>query len=192
MELDWRELLWLYRDLGKDDAELTAVPAHALREKARAGDLPDEVIPVLIACLVDAQSGSTICHLAKALAAYGRGASAGTRYLVDKVSDLHITDDVSFWNFDGCLHALGHLGGDEVAPLLDELERREPSPAIRAGSVYQGQISEQDRRLMFTETLQRVRVMASDPELEPWRDKRTDRAAEVQEARGKMAPWMTR
>ena len=191
-ELDWRELLWLYRDLGKDDDELTAVPAHALREKARAGELPDEVMPILIACLVDARSGSTICHLAKALAAFGRDAGAGAPYLAEKINDLHVTDDVSFWNLDGCLHALAHLGGETVAPLLDELETRQPSPVTRAGSVYQGQITEEDRRLIFSDTLERVRAMASDPALEPWRDKRTDRAAEVQEARGKMAPWMTR
>ena len=51
-------------------------------------------------------------------------ASAGAPYLADKIRDLHVTSDVSFWNLDGSLHALGHLGGDAVAPLLDELAER--------------------------------------------------------------------
>jgi hypothetical protein len=192
MALSWRDLLWLYGDLARDTPEHAIVPALALREKARAGELPDEVIPLLVACLIDTDAHGTVAHLAKALAAFGRRAQIASPYLVDKVRVLHVTDDESFWSLDGCLHALGYLGGAGVSELLDELTTRQPCPVTRAGAVYQGQIPETDRRQLFDETLQRVRELLADDTLEGWRGKRTQRQGQDAAPRAKLSPWMTR
>ncbi|MFH1810331.1 MAG: HEAT repeat domain-containing protein [Pseudomonadota bacterium] len=192
MALSWRDLLWLFGDLLQDAPEHTIIPALALREKARAGELPEEVIPLLVACLIDSEAPGTIDHLAKALAAFGRQAQIATPYLIDKLRTLHVTDDESFWTLDGCLHALGYLGGEGATSFLEELANLQPCPVTRAGAVYQGEIPEQDRRLLFEETLQRVREFVADDTLEGWRSKRTQRQGQDVETRPKLSPWMTR
>jgi len=192
MALDWRELVHVYVELGKESTTDTFLPAWALREKARQGELPEEAIPLIVACLALAADHVTITHLAKALAVFGRRAGLASSLIIEKLRGMHVDDDTSFWSLDGCLHALGHLGGEVVGEFLDELAARSPNPVTRAGSVYQGEIPAADREKLFSETLTRVRGLLAQPEIEGWRSKRTKRQPKRVDARKKMSPWMTR
>src|SRR5690242_16690144 len=104
MALDVSALLVLYGDCARDKEPGSArFPAIALREKARTGALPVEVVPVLAVCLGDAEDPQIIRNLAKALAAFGPRARPVVLALVEKLKAQHVTDDDSFWTFDSLL-----------------------------------------------------------------------------------------
>lgn len=192
LALEWRPLLALYAELQADSPEHTTIPARALRQKARAGELPEEVIPLLTACLVDAEPPGAIADLAKALAAFGRRAELAVPFLMDKMRYLQILDDESFWAFDGCLHAMGFIGEPQNETLLDELAGIRPAPMSKKPPVYTGEIPVTDRELLFAETLERVRALLADETSDGWKIKRTDRTAKRVKPKGKQGFWMVR
>ncbi|MEW5855389.1 MAG: hypothetical protein AB2A00_41830 [Myxococcota bacterium] len=190
--LPWQACLQLYAEMIRDAPDATPVLARALRDKARAGDIPDEAIPVLVCCLVDTNNAHALAQLAKTLAAFGHKAGMAAPYLVQKIRALTVTSDETFWALDGCLHALSHLGGTEPVALLDELGTQDPPLVTRARKLYQGVITEEDRRKIFAETLEVARARLEKGKGGGWKKKRTDRAATESQPKGKTAPWMTR
>ncbi len=174
--LPWRALLALYADLATDSPDHATWAAIALRNKARLGELPESVIPILALCLRDAAAPGAVVNLAKALAAFGREASIASPFLIERIRQLHVTDDELFWVLDGCLYALGFIGGKDAPAFLEELGRLPVSPAIRAGRVYQGELTVEDRTEMFKRALEKVgRMLASDPGC--WRGRATKLAS---------------
>lgn len=162
--LPWRSLLQLYGDLATESPEHSTWAAIALRDKARKGELPETTIPILALCLRDAAAGGAIVNLAKALAAFGRDASIATPFLIGQLRAHHVIDDESFWSFDGCLYSLGYLGGPEAGTFLDELEVLPLAPVLRAGKLYQGELTAEERAGMFGRAMKRVaRMLSSDP-----------------------------
>jgi hypothetical protein len=193
LALEVNALLVLYADCSRDEAPGAArIPAIALREKARAGALPVEIVPVLAVALGDAEDGQIVRNLAKALAAFGPRARLVVRALVEKLGALHVTDDDSFWTFDSLIHALAYVGGDEARAALDELAARRPSPVLRSKGLYRGGVKEPERARLFAETLARAGEIVAADSPEGWREKRTEMAALPIEKQQKIAPWRAR
>jgi hypothetical protein len=189
------DLLGLYVELVATDPDASAAVARALREQARTGRLDadqDELVPVLACCLVDAPGPRSVFHLAKALAAFGREAGMAAPYLVDHLEDLRVVDDESFWIFEGCLYALGYLGGERARAFVDKVAAEEPPRVVKAGAVYRGELEGVVRRARFAQAVVDVRALLdSDPQ--PWRARQGDLArAATTPKKTKTAPWMTR
>lgn len=194
-QMDNRQLLGLYAEfLGhEEEIHLTSLPALALRERARAGEVEDELVPLLTICLVDAPNLSTFTHLVKALAAFGRKAEMAGPYVVDRLRSLHVTNERRLWVFDSALHALGYLGGEAARTFVAELEGESPSRVLASRSVYQGEPSDEERQRMFEATLTRVRTLLAEEDPGGWTNKRTERVKRVGKQKpSRMAPWMIR
>lgn len=191
MELEWRALIRLYGEIQQDQPELVTIPALALREKARSDELPLEVVPILIACMLDAEPTTAVAHLAKALAAFGRAAVLAAPHIADLVKHMPVTNDAIFWTYDGCLHALGYVGDESYIDLINHLASRHPPPVCPKG-VYDGAIPDDDRKMLFTETLDRVRELLQRKDGEGWKAKRTKRAATKVAGSAKTPYWMVK
>lgn len=186
------DLIALYGELLSEDPHATTIPALALRDVARKGGLDDDMVPLLVALLVDAPNLATFTHLAKALAAFGRDAEMASPYLVDKLRSLQVTNDRRFWVLDSGLHALSYTGGDAAKAFVDEIESEDPSRVLRSKSVYQGDLDDEARAALHTETLAAVRARL-DEKRPAWREKATTRESVVKsDAPKRTAPWMTR
>jgi hypothetical protein len=191
LDLEWRALLHLYSEIQREAPDRTALPALALREKARGDALPEATIPLLIACLVDAEPTETVANLAKALAAFGRRAEAAAPYIVERLRSLPVTDDAAFWAYDGCLHALGYVSGPSELPFLDQLAGLSRPPVCPRG-VYTGDIPEDDRGRLFADTLERVRALLQREDDGGWTGKNTGRAAAPVRGPSKRGFWTVR
>lgn len=193
MALDVQALLVLYGDCARDKEPGSArFPAIALREKARLGALPVEIVPVLAICLADAEDPQTIRNLAKALAAFGPRARPVVLALVEKLKAQHVTDDDSFWTFDSLLYALAYVGGDDARATIGELASRTPSPVVRSKSLYRGGLKEPQRLELFAQTIARAADILDAERPEGWREKQTDMAALPIEKQSKAKPYQTR
>lgn len=193
--LDVNALLVLYAECAGGADALPGgarIPAVALREKARAGALPDQVVPVLAVCLGDTQDPQTVRNLAKALAAFGARARPVIAVLVDKLRALHVTDDESFWTLDSLIYAVAYVGGPEARTSVEELATRQPSPVVRSKGLYRGGLKEPERSKLFTETLARARVLLDEDSPAGWREKQTDMAVLPIEKQAKLSPWQAR
>ncbi len=153
-------------DTAPDKAQVAAL---ALRDKARAGELPDDCVALLDTCLAEAPDSVCAAHLAKALAAFGRRAQPAAPTLCARIRDLHVTDDVGYWILDGCLFALGFLGGAAAKALLDALDAEAPSRAVRSDSVYDGELSREERGRRYADALARVRALVEQRDPGVWR-----------------------
>lgn len=118
--LDWQSLCKMFAQLLREAPEHTDLPARALRDKGRAGELPAEAIPVLVTCLMGSEHPLVIADLAKALASFGRHGAMGSAILIEKLKGFIISDDPEFWALDGCLYALGYMGGEAALPYIEE------------------------------------------------------------------------
>jgi hypothetical protein len=193
MALDVNALLVLYADCARDKEPGSArFPAIALREKARLGALPVEVVPVLAVCLGDAEDPQTIRNLAKALAAFGPRARPVVLALVEKLKAQHVTDDDSFWTFDSLLYALAYVGGDEARAAIGEVASRTPSPVLRSKSLYRGGLKDAQRSELFAQTIARAADILDAERAEGWREKQTDMAVLPIEQQTKAKPYQTR
>jgi hypothetical protein len=188
-----------YADLLVQSPGQAQLAALALREKARNGELPDECIPVLDACLKDAPDATCVVHFAKALAAFGRQAQSAAPTLADKIRELHVTDDVGYWILDGALFALGFLGGPHARALLVDLANEQPNRAVRSDSVYDGDLARADRDKRFHECLERVHALIDQKDPGVWREKKTALVQQEPASPDKQAPrgpskksWMVR
>jgi len=190
LSLDWRALFQLFANLLREDTKQLDLPARALREKARAGEMPEEAIPTLSACLMAAEDHQVIADLAKALAAFGRAANVAAPVLQEKIQEMMILDDVSFWAFDGCMHAMGYIGSSEQKEFIDDIF--EKVPVIKSGDLYRGQISQRDRGDLFCESIERVRELMAAEDPGVWRKKRTSWTASQGEEKKKLSAWMIR
>lgn len=193
MALEVHALLVLYADCARDTEPASArFPAIALREKARIGALPVEVVPVLAVCLVDADDPQTVRNLAKALAAFGPRARPVVLALIEKLKAQHVTDDDSFWTFDSLLYALAFVGGDDARAAIAEAASRSPSPVLRSKSLYRGSLKEPQRAELFAQTIGRVADILDAERAEGWRDKQTSMDALPIEKHTKAKPYQTR
>lgn len=163
----------VYAELLAQSPAQAQIAALALRDKARAGELGDQVIPVLEACLKDAPDGACLVHFAKALAAFGRRAQSAAPALIAKIREIRVVDDAAYWVLDGCLFALGFLGGDDAFKFVAELAVERPSRAVRAHSVYTGALTKEQRENRFREALQRAHDLVVQRDAGVWREKRT-------------------
>jgi hypothetical protein len=193
MALDVDALLVLYADCARDkEPGATRFPAIALREKARIGALPVEVVPVLAVCLGDAEDPQTVRNLAKAIAAFGARARPIVLALIEKLKATHVTDDDSFWTFDSLLYALAYVGGDDARATLGELASRTPSPVLRSKSLYRGAVKDAQRSELFAQTIARAADILDAASAEGWREKKTDMAVLPIEKQTKAKPYQTR
>jgi hypothetical protein len=190
--LDWRALLVLYGDLSIDSSLHAGWAALALRDKARAGELPPEAIPILALCLRDAEDAGTIVHLAKTLAAFGRDGAVATGFLIDKLRDLHVVDDATFWSWDGSFFSLGYIGDERAVDFVRELEQMSKPPVVRAGSVYDGDLPAKEREAMFRFACTRVGEMLADPEGATWTSRQTTKPLVEEQPKAKKGFWMVR
>ncbi|HEY4221495.1 MAG TPA: hypothetical protein VGO62_09135 [Myxococcota bacterium] len=163
----------VYTELLEKSAGHAQLAALALRDKARAGELKEDHLPVLEACLLTAPDSACVVHFAKALAAFGRKAQASAAILIEKTREIRVTDDVQYWILDGCLFALGFLGGPDVLGFVAELAVERPSRAIRAHAVYTGEMTRDQREERFRQALIRVHDLVAQADAGTWRDKRT-------------------
>lgn len=189
MASDWRECLGAYAELAEGPPEGAVLPALALREKARAGELPEEAIVLLTVCMVDAPHHEALRHLAKGLAAFGRQAQIAERPLIQRLQGLTVRDDESFWTFDSCLHALGFLGSKEALALVTELSKVSPSPVQLTKAGYEGERSSEERKAIFDATLKSVRASLEAEKPASWRKKATDKKATSRAVEKKTVEW---
>lgn len=190
--LPQEDAIRLYLKLAKEDKQQAHVAALALRDKARAGELEEKVIPILEQCLGGAPDDRCLSHLAKALAAFGRKARGASPILADRLRELRITDDPTFWIFDGCLWSLGYLGGEAATKLLRELSAEIPNRALRAGNVYQGKMTKDQRQAQWDKTISGVTELLSKPDPGVWREKKTTLKGTRNKAATKNKPWTVR
>ena len=167
----------VYAELLAQSPQQAQLAALALREKARAGEIGDEHIPVLDACLADAPDAACVVHFAKALAAFGRTAQSAAPTLIDKIKDLHVMSDAGYWVLDGSLFALGFLGGDVARSFLASLVDERPSRAVKSESVYVGQMTKAEREERYAECLARVQALIAQKDAGSWREKKTELVA---------------
>jgi len=163
----------VYAELLVQAPHQAQIAALALRDKARAGDLGEQVIPLLDSCLKDAPDGACVVHFAKALAAFGRKAQPAAPTLIAKLREIRVTDDAAYWVLDGGLFALGFLGGKAAFSFLAELAVERPSRATRSNAVYAGELTKEQREQRFRECLERVHDLIKQDDAGVWRDKRT-------------------
>jgi hypothetical protein len=168
-DLAVEETILAYLELVDSEPEKADVAALALREQGRQGRLGAEHLPALISCLDAAPNALVLGHLAKALATFGRRAGSATEALVEKMRDLVITDDVEYWSFDGCVWALGYLGGDAAASFIEELGAERPNRAVRSSSIYRGVMPKAAREKAFQAALDGAGALLKKADPGQWR-----------------------
>jgi hypothetical protein len=187
------DVFHLYLDLVADAPDKAQVAALALRNQARSGALTAARVPLLAACLRAAPDAASLVHLAKALAAFGRKATGSSIDLVERLDPILVTTDCDYWVLDGCLWAMGYLGGEAARRFVEKLSVEKPSRAVRSQSVYEGRMSEAERAGRFAKTLAEVRALIESSDPGTWRSKRTDLEQQATKAkRGRRAPWTVR
>jgi hypothetical protein len=190
--LPWDAVLALYAEMLRAQPDATGMLARVLRDKARAGEVPVEAVPVLTVCLVDAPNPEALSQLAKALAAFGRDARVAAAPLRDRMVSLAVGSDEAFWALDGCIHALSYLGGPAALSGVDALEAR-GAGQVRARGVYKGALAAQERESLMADSLREARARLALPDPGPrWMAKSTSREAVESAPARKTAPWMTR
>lgn len=189
-KLDWPGLCHLYAQLLREAPQHLDLPARALREKARAGDVPVDAMPALTACIAGTDNSLVIVELAKACAALGRKAGMASPVLIEKMRSFLIGDDPEFWAFDGCLHALSHIGGDEaeINEYLNEIE--EKPPVIRTGNLFQGSIETEVRAQLFVDSLAKVRARLAEEDPAPWTNRVSSLDSEVDVPEKPLPAWL--
>jgi hypothetical protein len=165
------EAFRLYLDRTHSPEGGTAHVALGLRDKARAGELDgfEGAIPMLEAFLADAPDAETALHLAKALAAFGRAAQSAVPALLEQLAEMRVVDDVTYWAFDGCVWALGYLGGDMARACLDEIAAESPSRAAASRSVYEGALGDEERETKLRAAILGALALCDDPGDPRWR-----------------------
>jgi hypothetical protein len=134
-----------------------------------------------------------VVHLAKALAAFGRAGGAGAGVLGAKIKELTVTDDTEYWILDGCVWAVGYLGGLDAAKVITDLEMETPSRAVRSQSVYQGSLSKEQRAEKYAAALAGARALIEGPDPGGWREKRTTLTQQKKKSPpAKKTPWNVR
>jgi hypothetical protein len=181
-----------YFDLVGSDPDIADIAALALREQGRSGKLSAEHARVLGAAVDIAPNLLCVGHLGKALASLGRAGAPGASSLVKRLREAFIVNDVDYWSFDGCVWALGYLGGAEAAALIDELDREKPRRALRSSSVYQGKMTPQDRARLFDRALAAARELLAKADPGAWRTQQGKLTAAAPPAPTKTKPWMSR
>ena len=186
-ELPVEETIVVYVELAEDTPEKADVAALALREQGRLGRLTAEHVELLAGCIEMAPNSLCTGHLAKAVAALGRRATAAAETLIARMESMVVTDDVEYWSFDGCVWALGYLGGPEVGPYLSTLEHEDPSRVIRSRSIYAGAMSTEDRERRFVLAIEGARNLLASPDPGEWRRSflTVERATAAAQAPGK-------
>jgi hypothetical protein len=186
-DLPVEETLWVFVNLVERDPERADVAALALREQGRAGRLLPEHVGALTSALAVAPNPLCIGHLAKAVAALGRAAAEAAPILVDHVASMRVTDDVEYWSFDGCIWALGYLGGPAVAPCLAKLEAEKPSRAVRSQSIYRGVMPKEARQKQFLSAIEGARALLAQADPGTWRTRKITGPIRRATAQGKEA-----
>lgn len=181
-----------YFDLCATDPDIADIAALALREQGRSGRLSAEHARVLGAAVDVAPNLLCVGHLGKALAALGRAGAPGVQPLVKRLREAFIVNDVDYWSFDGCVWALGYLGGADAAALIDELDKEKPKRALRSSSVYQGRMTPADRGRLFDKAIAAARELLAKADPGTWRAQKGQLQAAAPPAAAKNKPWMTR
>jgi hypothetical protein len=191
--LDVNAVLALYADMLAEENHDASLPALVLRDKARAGEVDEEIIPLLVVALVDAPNLATFTHLAKALAAFGRKAQSGALYVVDRLQQIAVTNDRRFWVFDSGLWTLGYLGGEHARLFLEELAAEKNPRVLHSKSVYRGDLDDKARAAIFKRTVEEALAMIAKDDAGEWRDKKTEMGTTESKAEpSRIAPWMIR
>jgi len=193
--LSGEAVLAVYADLlGDEELQHGAtLPAQVLRDKARAGELDANFVPMMTIALVDAPNLAAFIHLAKGLAAFGRAAQNASPYIIERLEQVQVTTDRRFWVLDSGLWVLGYLGGATARTFVAGLKTEEPARVMRSKSVYEGELKHSARAARFVETLDKVLALIDGDDPGGWREKRTDLGAVAnQAAPQKLSPWMTR
>jgi hypothetical protein len=162
----FEETLSIYLSLCSDgDGSCADTPALALREQARAGRLGDAHVEPLILATEMAPNALCVGHLAKALAAFGRGAQDAAPALADQLAEMIVANDTDYWSFDGCIWALGYLGGPVAETCVRELAKERPSRAVRSQSIYRGRMTKEQRAARFATAIEGAErlLAATDP-----------------------------
>lgn len=181
-----------YFDLVGSAPDIADIAALAVREQARGGKLGPEHAKVLGAAVDIAPNLLCVGHLGKALAALGRGGAPGAQALVKKLREAFIVNDVDYWSFDGCVWALGYLGGKEAEALIDELDKEKPKRALRSSSVYQGRMTPQDRTRLFDKAIAAARELLAKPDPGKWVAQQGTLSTSAPTAAKATKPWMSR
>ena len=188
MELSPPDVFQLFLNLSENAPDKAHFPALALRELARGGQLGDDAIPLLVACLHCAPDRASVIHLAKALAAFGRRAQAGVEPLLAQLGELEVDDDIAFWVFDGCLWALGYLGGEVAQDYVATLAMAQNSPVATDDLLYRGTLSLAEREERFDKTLSGVEALLEQEDPGVWREKKTTLEPRAVTERGSRTP----
>lgn len=167
------DVFQLYLNLSEDAPQKAQYPALALRDLARTGQLDEEHVPLLVACLTCATDRASVLHLAKALAAFGRRAQDGVEPLLSHLDALEIDDDAAFWIFDAGLWALGYLGGEAAQDYVASLQMAHRSRVATDDLMYKGQMTLDERERRFDQTLSGVEALLEQEDPGVWRDKKT-------------------
>jgi hypothetical protein len=185
--------LSLYADLLDSSPFEASLPALALRDQARAGLVGEDLIPILAVAAVDAPTLATFIHLAKALAAFGARARSTAPLVIERLDAIQVTNDRRFWALDSGLWVLAHLGGDAARAWIKSLQAEAVPRALRSKSVYRGGIPDDERAMIFAETLAATWA-ASAVDSPGWTQKSTSLvlATDDDKAAPRVAPWMTR
>jgi hypothetical protein len=182
----------MYLKLAAETPDKAQIAALALRDKARAGEISEALIPLLAQCMVEAPDDNCLVHFAKALAAFGRKAEVAGEALVHRTGNVRVVDDTSYWILDGCIWALGYMGGAHATAFIDRLEAEKPSRAIRSASVYQGEMTVEDRGKRWAETLVGVRALIAQDDPGVWREKKTTLKPKSPKPTASKKPWTVR
>jgi hypothetical protein len=166
------------------------VPALALRQRGRAGELNDRHVELLKAALEASPNLLCAGHLAKAAAAIGRPAQPAAPALCACLQDAVISNDADYWSFDGAVCALGYLGGADARTMIDALATEEPSRAVRSDSIYQGDMPKAARASAFSSVLQRARALWEQDAPGCWTTQHMKPRGGVAVAATKRKPWM--
>ncbi len=196
---DFKVNLYVIKELLNDAPEKVALPALALRQQAREGKLPDDLIPVLAHLAGGAPTDAAFVHFTKALAAFGRSAAPATPHVIFRLQNTFVTNDQSFWVLDSAIYALGYMGGDEAKAFITELQGEDPSRVLKSKSVYKGTLSDDQRAAIHERTLTKVAEMLGKDDAGKWDRKMTSLKRKKPEpkkknepAGGGLKPWMTR
>ncbi len=181
-----------YFDLVGSDPDIADIAALALREQGRGGKLLPEHARALGAAVDIAPNLLCVGHLGKALAALGRGGAPGVTALVKKLREAFIVNDVDYWSFDGCVWALGYLGGKEAEGLIDELDKEKPKRALRSSSVYQGRMTPADRARLFDKAIAAARELLAKADPGKWVAQKGTLSTSAPAASAATKPWMSR
>ncbi|MDP2339366.1 MAG: hypothetical protein Q8O67_00295 [Deltaproteobacteria bacterium] len=163
------ETLIAFIDLVDQSPDRADVAALALRDQGRAGRLTTSHLEALIAFLFIAPNSLCVGHLAKALGSMGRAAMPASDALIERMGKMLITDDVEYWSFDGCVWALGYIGGAHVPSTLDAIEAEKPNRAVRSHSIYEGVMPKEARAAALDKALAGARALLARADPGCWR-----------------------